>query len=181
MRVGWWAIWVATIVAASSVQLWAQADAAVTLTVQAGRPLRVVLADSATIHRVGQPVKGTLTEPIYAYDRIVLPAGAAVVGHVVTLKNPSRWSRARSWLSGDFSPHRVVGLEFDSVARASEPMPIRTVVHGGIANVRRQVARNADESPQNGAVARAKQDVKDKTTGAVAAIKIGRASCRERV
>src|SRR5438270_10516653 len=68
----------AALILSSTVRTLAQADAGVSLVVQTGRPLRVALSDTASIRRVGQPVHGTLTEPIYAYDRIVLPVGTEV-------------------------------------------------------------------------------------------------------
>src|SRR5206468_2792511 len=98
----------------------AQSDARIELVVQAGRPLRVVLTDTATVRRVGQAVTATLVEPVYAYDRIVLPVGAQVTGHVARLEDPAKMSRTRALLSGDFSPRRVIVLQFDSVTRNGE-------------------------------------------------------------
>ena len=45
------------------------------LVVRAGVPLRVALDARIRVKRVGQSVTGTLVEPVYAYDRVVLPAG----------------------------------------------------------------------------------------------------------
>src|SRR5262249_46874026 len=60
----------------------AQSDSTVELIVPRGRPLRVALARDATVKKVGQDVTGTLVEPVYAYDRIVLPAGTKVEGRI---------------------------------------------------------------------------------------------------
>src|SRR5258707_1667142 len=131
----------------------AQQDATVELVVERGRPLRVVLAESSTVSRVGQPVTATLVEPVYAYDRIVIPGGAQVVGRVAALESPSKATRARSMLAGDFSPHRVIQLQFDSIVRNGIAVPMRTIAKNGAVHVKRQVARNPDDEKETGIVA----------------------------
>jgi len=66
----------------------AQSAPGVELVVETGRPLRVVLSDTSTVKRVGQIVTATLIEPVYAHDRIVIPAGTEVRGRVAALENP---------------------------------------------------------------------------------------------
>jgi hypothetical protein len=141
------------------------------LEIESGRPLRVALTETATVHRVGQPVKGTLTEPVYAYDRIVLPVGSEVTGHIAKLENPSRWTRWRAWTSGDFAPHRTIVLEFDSVIRDGRSIPIRTAVGPGTPRVTRQVARDASAEQPSGVTARAKQEAKARAKAAAAEAK----------
>jgi len=156
----------------ASRQASAQSDAHIELVVRAGRPLRVALTETAIVRRLGQAVTATLVEPVYAYDRLVLPVGTQVAGHVATLENPSKLTRARWWLlSGDFSPHRVIVLDFDSVTHDGESVPIQTIVNGGTPHVKRQTVRGSDETKGSGAVARAKQEAKDKAAGTVAAVK----------
>jgi hypothetical protein len=87
----------------------------VALVVAAGRPLRVALDKRIAVTRVGQPVAATLIEPIYAYDRLVIPAGVAVLGHIAALQDASRAARVQALLSGNFSPHRGVVLQFDTI------------------------------------------------------------------
>ena len=50
--------------------------------VPAGVPLRVALESRVAIKRVGQPIHGRLVDPIYVYDRVALPAGSLVEGHI---------------------------------------------------------------------------------------------------
>jgi hypothetical protein len=85
------------------------------LTVDAGRPLEVVIEQRTTIKKVGQPVAGTLVEPLYAYDRVVVPAGTRVLGHVAALEDPSKVARTRAILSGDLTPLRHIVLQFDTL------------------------------------------------------------------
>src|SRR5262245_55498862 len=68
-------------------------DESIDLVVAAGRPLRVALDQRIRVKRVGQPVTATVVEPVYAYDRIVVPAGAQVRGRIEKLHGPSAWAR----------------------------------------------------------------------------------------
>lgn len=51
----------------------AQSDTDVDLVVPSGHARRVLLTETTTVHGVGQIVTARLIEPVYAYDRIVLP------------------------------------------------------------------------------------------------------------
>jgi hypothetical protein len=129
------------------------------LVLNAGRPLRVALDHKISVKRVGQPVTGTITEPVYAYDRIVIPAGTKVRGHIAKLTSESTGAHVSSYAGGDFSPPRQIVLQFDTLVLSDgREMPIDTRVTGGVANVQRAVA--------GGVVAQAKQQVK----GAVSTI-----------
>src|ERR1700686_2341178 len=46
------------------------------LTVPAGTPLKVALDQELRIQKVGQPVHGKVVEPVYSFDKIVVPAGS---------------------------------------------------------------------------------------------------------
>jgi hypothetical protein len=66
---------------ASTVGATERDDDPVPLVIAAGTPLQIALDRRVTVTRVGQSVTGTLVEPAYAYDRVVLPAGTPVRGH----------------------------------------------------------------------------------------------------
>jgi hypothetical protein len=71
----------------------------------------------------------TLVEPVYAYDRIVVPAGSKVLGHVERLDRLPHGARLRAILNGDFTPLRRALLQFDILAPDNgEAIPIRTDV-----------------------------------------------------
>jgi hypothetical protein len=113
----------------------------VPLTVDAGRPIEVVLDERVTIKTVDQPVAGSLVEPLYAFDRIVVPAGTRVLGHVAALEDLSKVARTRAILSGDLTPiHRVV-LEFDRfVFDDGRTVAIQTRVNTEIPHLKRTSA-----------------------------------------
>ena len=50
------------------------------LTVPAGTPLKVALDQEVRVQKVGQPIHGKLVEPVYAFDKLVVPAGTEVIG-----------------------------------------------------------------------------------------------------
>src|SRR5579862_8494349 len=83
----------------------AQEDTTVDLVLSAGRSMRVALNHRVAIRHVGQTVTGTLMEPVYAYDRIVLPIGCRVTGHIEQIDQPSKKKRTLAIVEGDFSPH----------------------------------------------------------------------------
>jgi len=114
--------------------------APVALTVASGRPLDVVLDERVVIKRVGQPVTGRVIQPLYAYDRMVVPSGTVAKGHVASLIGPSRRTRIRAWLSGDFTPTRQVVLQFDTLVMDSGDVPIQTLIKTEIPHVRRTAA-----------------------------------------
>lgn len=85
----------------------------VELTVEKGLPLRVILKKAVSIKKAGQPITAYLTDPVYAFDRLVVPAGSEVDGHIVKLTPPSGLRKAGYYLNADFSSHRAVEVEFD--------------------------------------------------------------------
>ena len=147
----------------------AQETYAVDLVVAAGRPLRVALHDRLRIRRVGQPVTGTLVDPVYAYDRVVLPAGTKVVGRVEALEGPSAGARLRALLRLDFSPPRRVRLRFEAlVPPDGTTIPVETEVKSAVERLAVHVRRGS--SPK-GVAGRAGQEVADRAKMVVAAVK----------
>ena len=111
------------------------------LVVHAGRPLRVALDERIRLTSVGQIVTGTVTEPVYAYDRIVIAVGTKVRGHVSQIEIGSKFVRARAYMGGNFSPAKHAVLQFDTLLLDDgSETPIGTVVRGGIPNVTRTMA-----------------------------------------
>lgn len=112
-------------------------DDSIELVVAAGRPLRVALDRRVRVKRVGQPVTATLVEPVYAYDRIVIPAGSRVTGTIERLDRPPRRSRLLGLLRLDFSPPRPVALRFHELVLpdGTTTLPLATRVGPGMGSV----------------------------------------------
>ena len=157
-----------------AVPLTAHADR-VELVATTGTPLRIAIDETTALTSVGQLVHGTLVEPLYAYDRMVLPAGARVTGHVASLDGPSRFARWRAWTGGDFSPNRRATIEFDSVDDG-RTIALNALGVNGIANVRRQMAeservRTTDDDTPKGVAAQAKDEARRKIRESITSAK----------
>lgn len=104
----------------------------VALQVVQGTPLKVALDKEVRIRRVGQTIGGTTTEPIYSFDKLLVPAGSRVTGKIAEIDNVSKKMRTLSIMNGDFSPERKVRVEFDQLLMPDgRQLPIRTVVSPG--------------------------------------------------
>ncbi len=130
--------------------------------------MEVLVEDQITIKEIGQTVSGTLVEPIYAYDRIVVPAGTTVLGHIAALEDPSKVARTQTMLQGDFTPHRQVVLQFDTlVLDDGHRVAIETQVKATIPHLKRTEAPappETDTDEAGGAVHRAEQAAKNHVT-----------------
>lgn len=131
-------------------------DDRVALVVAAGRPLRVRLSERVKIEHVGQIVTATIADPVYAYDRVVIPAGAAVTGHIAKLGSPSRWTRARSIVRGDFTPEHTPLVQFDTLTLTDgRRLPISTAVETGRERI--TLSTTTAAAKNSGLVARGKE------------------------
>lgn len=90
----------------------------VNLVVGEGVPLRVMLKKSIPVKKPGQAVIAYVTEPVYAFDRVVIPKGSEVDGHITQLVPPSGLKRTGNYLNADFSSHRRVEVTFDRLVLA---------------------------------------------------------------
>jgi hypothetical protein len=150
------------------------------LELKVGHPFRVALDQKISIKHVGQPVTGMVVEGVWAYDRIVIPAGTPVRGHIARIDSGSRFLRTRAYLGGDLSPPRIAVLQFDTLAIDGRDIDMKTVVTGGVP-VERQFARGT-EAPRGdadvnagdtneGLAARARSEVRQRAKDAVASAK----------
>ncbi|HYM26141.1 MAG TPA: hypothetical protein VEU08_23145 [Vicinamibacterales bacterium] len=121
---------------------------AVDLVLDPGRPLRVALDERVVVRREGQPVTGTLVDALYAYDRVVVPAGTMVLGHFARLDDPPRVDRMRAIAGGDFSPSHIVTLQFDAFLMPDgRQISFGTVVTGSTGRVTLKMAASAPGEP----------------------------------
>jgi len=82
--------------------------------------------------KLGEPVHGRIVEPVFAFDREVIPRGAEVLGKVVGFRSRGTWKRVSSLLAGDFTPIRDPQIVFDTlVLEDATRIPIETAVEPG--------------------------------------------------
>lgn len=154
----------------------AQDTQTVDLVLGAGRSLRVALDRRVTIHQAGQPITGTLMEPVYVYDRIVLPVGSHLTGHIERLEQPSKKKRTLAVVEGDFSPHPHPILRFDTIVSPDgRTIPIVTTVKGGALRARPRTAKNrkndAGDEEHTGRIEQAKEAASVQAHEALALLK----------
>ena len=89
-------------------------SAAQQVTIESGVPLHVRVTRTAPL-RKGASVEGVLTEPVYVYDRLVLPKDAVVHGIVSGVVPAERNIRTRALLDGDVTPLHEPVVNFDSI------------------------------------------------------------------
>jgi hypothetical protein len=124
----------------------AQDEGSVELVLQSGRSMRVALDHRVAIHQVGQQVAGTLVEPVYVYDRIVLPVGCHLTGHIERIDEPSKKKRTVAILEGDFSPHPIATLRFDSIVDPDgRTIRLDTAVKNGTLRAKPHTAKKSKE------------------------------------
>lgn len=83
-------------------------------TLAVGVPLHITVTHTASM-KVGASVEGVITEPIYVYDSLVVPAGTVVTGHVSGLEAVHGEERTKALLNGDLTPLRQPVVNFTSM------------------------------------------------------------------
>ena len=99
------------------------------LEIPAGTPLPVVLDKEMRIQKTGQPVHGKVAEPVFAFDKLVVPAGSEVTGSVTRIAGVSALKRTSAAMNANFSPSRDVEIAFDQLTLPDgRRVPLRTQV-----------------------------------------------------
>jgi hypothetical protein len=85
------------------------------LTVPSGTPIKVALDSEVRIREVGQPIHGKTTEPVYAFDKLLIPVGTPVNGKVSAIDAVPKGIRTLQAMNANFSPVRAVHVQFDEL------------------------------------------------------------------
>lgn len=104
----------------------------VDLTVPQGTPLQVALTEETRVKKTGQPIEGRIVEPVYSFDKIVIPVGTEVDGKIIEIKGLSAGRRTSAALDADFTPARKTEIEFDElILPDGKRLAVHTVVTPG--------------------------------------------------
>src|ERR1700686_2326086 len=107
----------------------------VPLTVASGVPLRVYI-DQRLSMREGELVHAKLIDPLYAFDRIVIPSGVDLQGRVTRLDRASKMTRTQAILGGDFTPLHWARVEFTTIVMPDGRMiPVHTADSEGMRTI----------------------------------------------
>ena len=96
----------------------AAAPVVVPMSVEAGTPIKVALDSEVRVRQVGQAIHGKTTEPVYAFDKLLIPVGTVVNGKVSAIDAVPKKVRTLDATDGNFSPHRNVHVQFDELVMA---------------------------------------------------------------
>jgi len=120
------------------------------LTVPKGVPIQVVIDSDIRIKKVGQPIHGRVAEPIYAFDKLVVPVGSEVHGRIAEIEQVSGRKRTLAALDADFTPPHKIRIEFNELLLADgKKIPVETVVTPGSGQVVQFVAAADDSSKKS--------------------------------
>jgi hypothetical protein len=148
----------------------------VTLSVPSGAPLRLYLTKKIS-KRAGEPVEGKILEPVYAFDKQVVPAGSVVTGKVSQVQPVTKMLRFRAVVNGDFTPLRDARVEFDTLTLPDgSKRELHTVAVMGLNSIytepsnkktnKKQKAQRPQD--QNGGIlGTAKQQARDQINGQI--------------
>src|SRR5882757_4739213 len=129
-----------------------------TIVVSAGVPLHIILDERTSYTKEGKPLRGHLSQPVYVFDRIALPAGTEVLGKVAEVHPVTKRKRFNALSSGDFTPLREAEVQFDSLLlKDGTELPIQSA--GAARDT--AVVRMSSSSEQRGLWKQLKGSVKD--------------------
>lgn len=106
------------------------------LIVPKGTPIQVALDGEVRVRKPGQKIHARVIEPVYAFDKLVIPAGTEISGQITQIEANSRGKRTEAALNGDFTPARKVHVEFNDLElKNGKHIPINTTVAPGSGEV----------------------------------------------
>jgi hypothetical protein len=123
------------------------------LTVPKGTPIQVVLNKEIRIRKVGQPIAGRVAQPIYSFDKLVIPANTKVLGKITAIESISAGHRAEAVLNADFTPAHKIDVEFSRLVLPNgRRIHIETRVTPGSGQVIQFVSATGDQGKGIGGV-----------------------------
>src|SRR5262249_961427 len=116
----------------------------VSLTVDQGVSLQVRLTEKLRF-KENEAVRATVIEPVYSFDREVIPAGTQVEGTITGFERAGKWKRISSMLGGDFTPLRDPNITFHTLVFGDGTrISIETSVFAGTEKVGSEKSRGSD-------------------------------------
>lgn len=118
--------------------------------IEAGTPIKVALDSEVRIRAVGQTIHGRTTEPVYAFDKLLIPVGTVVNGKVAAIDRVPKMARTMQAMNGNFSPVRKVHVQFDELVMTDgRTVALHTVASPAPNGVLRFVSANEAEKKKN--------------------------------
>ena len=112
--------------------------------------VQIALDKEVRIRKIGQAISGHVVEPVYAFDKLVVPVGTTVTGRIIEIEDISNGKRILSALDAEFTPAHKIDVEFtEFVLPDGKHLPIHTRVTPGSGQVI-QFITAADTGQQEG-------------------------------
>ena len=112
--------------------------------------MKVALDSEVRVRRVGQAVHGKTVEPVYAFDKLLIPAGTVVTGKVSAIDAVPGKTRLLDATDGNFSPARQVHVQFDELVLGDgKHVAMRTVASPAPDGVLQFVSANEETQKKN--------------------------------
>jgi hypothetical protein len=122
----------------------------VPMSVAAGTPIKVALDAEVRVRQVGQAIHGKTTEPVYAFDKLLIPVGTVVNGRVSAIDRVPKMQRTLQATNGNFSPQRHVHVQFDELVMADgKRINLQTVASPAPDGVLKFVSANEKAEQKN--------------------------------
>jgi len=83
------------------------------MSVGAGTPIKVSIDSEVRVRKVGQAIQCRTTEPVYAFDKLLIPVGTVVNGKVSAIDSVPKMVRTMQAANGNFSPFHKYQVTFD--------------------------------------------------------------------
>jgi type IV secretory pathway VirB10-like protein len=120
------------------------------LAVPKGSGLQVILDREIRVQKAGQPIVARLIEPVYSFDKLLLPVGTEVTGRISQIERVPTGRRIFAALDGNFTPSRKITVEFNDLSLPDgKHLPIRTAVAPGSGQVIRFVTAAENQKKKN--------------------------------
>jgi len=149
----------------------------IALVVPKGLGVQVALDDEIRVRKTGQAITGHVVEPVYAFDKLVIPVGTVVNGEITEIEDISGGKRTLDALNAEFTPAHKIDVEFTEFVFADgRRIPVHTRVTPGSGQVVQFVT--ADDDKKKGAkdvaaekAKEAKEEAKREWDAALAQVK----------
>lgn len=111
-------------------------------------PLQIALDREVRVRRVGEVITGRIVQPVYVFDRLVIPVGTVANGRISEIAPVPGRTRTLDALNADFTPAHKLSVTFDElILPDGRHMDLHATIVPGSGQVIRLVT--ADEHKKN--------------------------------
>src|SRR5258708_17192557 len=83
-----------------------------------GTPLQIALDKEVRVRKVGEPITGRVMQPVYVFDRLVIPVGTAATGRILAIDPVPGRTQTLDSLNSYFPPAHKLAFTSDQLILA---------------------------------------------------------------